>query len=347
MVWTTMKFADGTYAVDWEAMQRIYRWYCASCLQMDERYARRIQQPSLLGPTLHSLDVDWPRLQADAFTAGVNRYANACAAMFSGRRGTVPAVIDELEQLQLAAAANKRKFRDKALEVSRANMASIGSTADNWGLMIDGSKIVRDACFGSITAGAMLLTGGSAAGLAMLASGSFLTGVAKFQDTDNLAAAVMSGTGALVFNAFPVKLKGAEKATLVLLKGQWEIFQGVVEGKSFLEATLYAGGKVALDEGAAAFLKNAAIKDWLGRVAVPVRTVLEHSNPAETGAKQLLTKAATPLVKLAAKSGAQAVSKTPDTKAPMKCEAGALADRCIVGAGDTTIRPIRRLRGAP
>jgi|GEM_PF-3434864 len=312
------------YAIDWDIVLRIvrahhrstYRFQCARVTKASDSHWYNPMSWSL--PEVQSVEVDWERIRP-----AVNRFGDADFARLAE---LATRDVREMErQLRWMVAETSRYttlFLDLQMTTQSENMARINQSIDSYGHYAGVAKFLRDTSADGLMVGATVLTGG--AGLALLSGASVLKGVGKFEDTDNLAAAVLYSTGNFVFGAFKLGGRGfdrlKEEAVVVILQAQWEAGVALAEGKPLLRA-VETGGLKLLGPFADRFFKMASVQSLIRRACIPVTvtnapTVLGKSfagilGDVEQPLENLATKLATTMAtKIMQKQGIEGGGKS-------------------------------------
>ncbi|MEQ9569234.1 MAG: hypothetical protein RLN75_03505 [Longimicrobiales bacterium] len=165
---------------------------------------------------------------------------------------------------------------------SRQSMQNIDRTVGRWETATAVATFTRDLSADVFIVCAGTLSGGAA--LAGLGAGSFAKGAFKYQDTENVGAAILEGTFSFVTGVIPVP--GAAKvgrgqhyaivASKTKLEATGKFAVALVEGKDPAEAALSAGVSTVVGLGAGKLAKKlapddlGAIKRLMGDTAIPV-----------------------------------------------------------------------------
>jgi hypothetical protein len=282
----------GTYAVDWDVVNRLVRSYHRAVLResCSKEYttsdSRWFNPFSWSLPDIRSLDVDWDKVNGrlngvadDAF----NRLAEEATRDVRG-------VYRELDWMVSDTGRRTAAFTDRLGALQTENMSRINSAVESYGAQIEAAKFVRDTAADGLMVGASIATGG--AGLAILGGGSAMKGWAKYQDTDNAGAAVMTGVGSFTFGAFKLggaKLTGTEEAVVTILQAQWETGVALAEGKSLGKA-LATGSLKLSGPFVDRFFKLGPVKTMLERACVPIAITVTTAGGVENIASTVAAK---------------------------------------------------------
>lgn len=262
----------GTYAVDWNVVNRIirgyhranYRWRTARVVKASE-YAWWDWNGWRL-PEVETIEVDWDQIRALVNRLGDEDFATLAEM---GTR-SVPAMANELRRMVAETARYNEKFIDLQATTQSENMARIQTAVNRAGTGIEVARFLRDTSADGLVVISTLLTAG--AGAALLGGASALKGFGKYQDTDNIGAGILYGSGTFVFGAFKLggaEVKGAAEVVVVLLQAQWETGVALAEGKSFTEALETGSLKLAgplVDR----FLKLKRVQKLLSLASIPI-----------------------------------------------------------------------------
>lgn len=265
----------GQFAVDWTVVDHLIEVYWKATMR--DAYSRvtttsdsKWYNPfSWSLPDIAQVDVDWDlvsskaRIGAEQERAEMRRLAQYdCGSM---------AV--HLETLVAQTGRLTKSFLDQMASVQSENAARIGNAVSSYDSQIAAAKFLRDTSADGLMVGATILSGGAAAGV--LAGGSALKGWAKYQDTDNVGAAVMTGVGNLVFGIIPMggPMTAGEQWALAIIQGVWESSTALVEGKSVSEAIPIGALKLAGPLATKVF-GSAPVRRMLARAALPMKVTV-------------------------------------------------------------------------
>jgi hypothetical protein len=262
------------YAVDWSVVDRLLRGYWSA--EMRNSYSRVVKSSeaswynpaSWALPEIAQLEVDWDLVRAQA------RSGSAIDAAQLRQRGDrdMRSVAKELEWKVGRGATLTTSFLDTMGALQSDNMARINRAVSSYATQIEVAKFLRDTSADGLMVGATLLSGGAAA--AVLTGGSTMKGWARYQDTDNVGAAVLTGVGNLVFVAVPM-----EKWTLVIVQSAWESGTSLAEGKSFVESLANGTLKLA-GPGSAKLVGSLGVTKMLQRAGIPIRITVAGADAA-------------------------------------------------------------------
>jgi hypothetical protein len=205
----------------------------------------------LVNPNTFLVQTDWDSVRKSTDSATLTLFNDA------ETRIAIDGVANMV--INLAALRLETTQKTKALESMQAKAQSdtffsINATINGLEVAEDFAKFVRDASATALLAGAAVLTGGVA--LEVVAGASALKGVATFQDTGNVGAAVVQATGTFVVGALPIKAPGVvfssaqDKILVFVASGMDGMFTGVeavAEGKSGSIALKQAAARAGLD----------------------------------------------------------------------------------------------------
>ena len=171
------------------------------------------------------------------------------------------------------------------------------------------AKFFLDTSADGLMVGASIISGGAAA-VVLAAAGSTMKGWGKFQDTDNVGAALMQGAGSLVFAVIPIanKLSGGQKWALVVVESVWESGTALVEGKGFLESAAVGSLKLA-GPGVEKIFKTVPVKSLLEKAAVPMRIWVAQEVTEEMATEGFLSMATNESQLVLQKMGTKLVQK--------------------------------------
>ena len=139
----------------------------------------------------------------------------------------------------------KNRIR-RASDRSMKNLASAISIGEH---ALWGAEFFRNRSVDALLIGSVFLSGGAALGV--LGTGSALDGFSTYQDTGNVGAAVMKGTGSFVMGSIGLGLPGGNAATagqkgvVLFLGATFDATQALVDGKNGTQALVSAGLGIA------------------------------------------------------------------------------------------------------
>jgi hypothetical protein len=243
------------------------------------------------GPDVHNVTTDFDNgFNAERDHRSQQLYADLTQA--SLRNGA--SVFENLVRIKQETVLYTDQVRGMQRRASHATMESIDRNVRIAGYGLTAATWVRDISASVLVVGATFLSGGAALGV--LGAGSALKGTATYQDTGNVGAAVLQGTGTFVVGAIsiapnlatataasrgvtatmqasrastlvaPAAASTAEKVTLMVVGAQlnagFTMATGLAQGNSLRQsvaAAAVSGGLSMLPAG-----------DLLGKLALPV-----------------------------------------------------------------------------
>lgn len=266
------------WAVNPDGVASIIRAYCRS-----EALARQKihKDNSPFPPHMYTVDVDWKvvRNEVDALSKELILrwdYSNSARLQFQ-----------TLVEYRAQTLANEATFHRLMQSATHQTFESMDKAVSMGESGVKYARMVRDGSAAIVVAGATVVTGGGAAGLGLLAAGSGLKGLGKYQDTGNVGAAAIEASTEFVggiFDLGPVSkaIAGAgsvgrkivAKIVVVQLQGQLQAVKTLAEGgepnlkKAVAAAAAKAGFSIAGD----------AIFDKISERAVPIvaKLVMKH-----------------------------------------------------------------------
>lgn len=284
---------DGWWLIDWDAIAKIERAMYRATYRYS--YSRTTPMPREGGiashwmPEVNTLEVDFDRVNAKAD-------AEAMLAVADWRRELAarPRLLGgeelrhELAADQAATESAATSFQRKLHSISKKNMENINAADRFWGAMKRGAETARDISAeilvigGTAIAAPVIAAGGigAAAGAGgWLAAGSALKGAAKFQDTNNVGAAMIEATSAFGFAVLTpaAELKGAKNiAVIFLAKMPVNTLEGYVEarndGKSLRKALQAAAVKGVAEAATSVILGSSKVDQMMRKLTIPVAT---------------------------------------------------------------------------
>ncbi|MDB5664466.1 hypothetical protein [Cypionkella sp.] len=191
-------------------------------------------QNGFLMPTTYLFETEWSGLRAD-----VDQETNVFYMDAAGRLARDPGEM----RANLLAMIGRGRSDFNAVEAmrrraTRQSSDSISSNVAGWERALEVAQFTRDTSATILVVGAGLLSGGAA--FAVLGAGSVLRGTATYQDTGNVGAAVINGTGTFIVGMVGIAggnpaLARSESLQLMFvgsgLQGGVQGMQSLVEGK--------------------------------------------------------------------------------------------------------------------
>lgn len=310
------------YAVDWDVVSKLTMSYHRSRYQLEKAEARRSWDGSITSisswglPVLQNVEVDW-----DAVRSNTNLSAFADVFRFRNMADrSVRDVAVELKAMVTDTAINRRNFADWMKEVQAANMIAMNASVDNYEGIIDVLRYTRDLSADFVAVGSTIATGGAAA--AMLGGSAAMKGTAKWQDTGNVGAAVLYGTGHLALGAFKIggkALSSGMEWTLIVVEAGLESTTSWVAGDSF-DKVVETGALKFLSLGAAqAFFGLGPVKSIFEKAPLPagltakinsswVSQLIDNPLTEETG-KQIVEKGSAAVMQAGVQAGRELLTK--------------------------------------
>ncbi|NJN64219.1 MAG: hypothetical protein HC882_04630 [Acidobacteria bacterium] len=272
MAYSKVQSLGTEFAVDWDVLERFCHSYWLSCYQYDMASAVTMSESTWYNPfswslpAIKTVDVPWEKVRAAARTSSDRDMAIYRRSATVDMRG----VAEDLSFRLTETARLKRHFGSYLRDVQSENMSAIDAAVDDYQGLIDASRFVRDTSADIVAIGSTIATGGAAAGL--LGASSAMKGWGKYQDTGNVGAAALYGTGSLLLGAFKVggaKLTKSGEYTLIVVQGVLESGTSLVAGDSFATALEKGGMKIASAGAAQALFSAAWVKQIFTRLPIP------------------------------------------------------------------------------
>jgi len=270
MAYDLVQSRGAQFAIDWSVVRRLvrsyylaqYQWNYAGEVRLSESHWYNPLSWSL--PDVANIEIDWDSVlrKTEATTD------DELEDMKNRTRTDAPGVARDVEWMIGEAARQKESFLTWMGDVQTDNMKRINQAVEDYQSHIEVAKWVRDTSADGLMVGASVMTGGAA--IAVMGGGSTLKGVAKFQDTGSVGAAVMEGAGSFVF-AF-VKLGKSfsfkQDMVLALVQAPYKFGTELVGGASVGKALVSGGLKLSAPAVNQLF-KLSPAKTLFDRVAVP------------------------------------------------------------------------------
>jgi hypothetical protein len=290
MAWETLRSNDGIYLIEWAGLTRIIR-SCKRAGAMKDYSSINIEQGkrdwAALGmrlPDLHTVEVDWNRVNLETTT----RTENELRKFYSGARSSMRGQLNNLVQMMEQADDDRDAFDDKQAEAQDKTHDNINSCIENADTAIEVLKEVRDTSGEIVMVGATYMSGGAAA--FFTAGGSGMKGFFAYQDTGKVDKAVATFSTNLLMGAFDLKVgavtKGmtslSEKIGVAIVwakaKAVLDVPKSLIEGKNLKESVSGAAVKLIGSTPGAAGIEG--LKAALGEKnevwALPVEVLLNR-----------------------------------------------------------------------
>lgn len=301
------EFPEGKYAINWDTIEQIIK-SCASARLIKKHSGEVPIDTHFFGPTLQNYETDWGQVESNVKTQIVDLMAPWARSGHS-----IGELLAFLRGMIKEAKETKKEIQEKRRNLSSISMAAIRNNAENWGMAIEGTKLVRDLSADVIMVGATVVSGGTAVGL--VAAGSAMKGAWNYQDKGDVGQAVFEFTGSFILGVIPVAGKsmgareGSEKFVVMFLDLQFNTAKELMDGKSAGEALKAATIKTVSGEamgfGANKIIKSRAFQDKLQKWSIPISG--KFLSDAETGRVQFTKNVAEKILTF---SGGQGVSLT-------------------------------------
>ena len=274
MALQTVPGSDGLYAVDWEILMRI----CRSAVRARSTVsnAKRNVESPWIGADVVTLDVNWEQVRVEVERDSKAVYQN----MVNEARTSMSRAAAFMQRMVAETKYYNDEFRRRQREASDQTMKNVDKSVNRLETTVDVLKGIRDFSAEFLVVSAGAFTGG--AGLALGAGGgALLKGSAKWEDTGNFGAGVLTASTELLFTVIPVKFRadgmsraGRQVAGLIIahIKPGVEIVKSVYEGKTVLNGVI-AGGLKFQDPAVAEIFKqyiNDQAPEKMKLIAVPV-----------------------------------------------------------------------------
>lgn len=198
MAWISFTDDAGrSWAVDQLGLWMLCRQYVFARL-VSERTHVDIES-HWFGPDVHNVNTDFGNgFNAERDHRSQQLYADLTQASL----GNGAPVFEQLVRIKQETGLLTDRVRDIQRRASHATMESIDRNVRIAGYGLTAATWVRDISASVLVVGATFLSGGAALGV--LGAGSALKGTATYQDTGNVGAAVLQGTGTFVVGAISI-----------------------------------------------------------------------------------------------------------------------------------------------
>ncbi|GLC25951.1 hypothetical protein [Roseisolibacter agri] len=261
------------YAVDWDVVLRLIRGYHRAVLRYTLAQVTTTSESSWYSPLswslpdIKSIEVDWTRVRASVNQRGDEDFATLAEVAVQ----SVPEMARQLRFMVEQTTRYTNAFLDLQAAVQSENTVRMHRAIETYEDAVSAARFLRDTSADGLMVGAAIMTGG--AGLAVLGGASALKGYGKYEDTENVGAAVVYGVGNFAFGAFKLggrTLAVREEAVVAILQAQWEAGVALIEGRSLGDAlaigSLKLGGPF-VDR----FFKLPALQRVIKWASVPIK----------------------------------------------------------------------------
>jgi hypothetical protein len=288
-----LQLRDGWWLIDWDAIAKIelamYRATYRNTYSKLTPLARDGGIVSRWMPEVSTLEVDFDRVnakaEAEAMLAVVEWKNRRAAHRLGGEE-----LRHELAADQAATESEATGFRRKLQAITKKNMENVRAADEFWGAWKRGAEVTRDISAeilvigGTAIAAPLIAAGGigAAAGASgWLAGGSALKGVAKFQDTNSVGAAMIEATSTFGFAVLTpaAELKGAKNVAVIFLaKMPVNALEGYVEarneGKPLTKALQAAAAQAVAEAATSVILGSPKVEQVMRKLTIPVSVSL-------------------------------------------------------------------------
>ena len=247
---------DGTWLVEGDMLRQLIRSYTSAELFLSnysEKTLAETEKESSIGEAVSSLLFEWfvpevkvvhmdmPKVRSDIIDLTERRLQDVLIGQYKPMSQTKNELVQAVEKGK----RDKQLFRTKTSGLQQRNNSAINNAVRKYDMAIEGAKITRDASIDTLVVGATVATGGTGGALVAIAGGAgTLKGAAKYQDTKNVGAAVITGTVGAMTTLLKIPAdkmpKGAEKigteAVIVFLDVVGDVGSDVVSGKPVQDA---------------------------------------------------------------------------------------------------------------
>jgi len=289
MGWETLRSNDGFYLVDWAGLSRIIR-SCKRAGAMNDFSHLETQRGErdwwALGmryPDLHTVEVDWQRVNLETSTRTEVELRNFYTGAGKSMKGQLRNLVQMMEQ----ADDDRDAFHDKQSDAQSKTQDNINDCVGNAETAISVLKEVRDGSAEFVMVGATYLSGGTASVL-FTTLGSGMKAGFSYQDTGRVDRAVATFSTNLLMGALDLKvgaltktMSTADKIGIGIVwaksKAVLDIPKSLIEGKDLKHAATGAAVKLIFSTPGAAGVEG--LKAVLGEAekwAIPVEVVLNR-----------------------------------------------------------------------
>lgn len=290
MPWETLRSNDGIYLIDWAGLTRIIR-SCKRAGAMNDystvETKRGERDWSAFGmrlPDLHTVEVDWKRVNLETTTQTEMELRNFYAGAGSSMKTQLRKLLEMMEQ----ADDDRDTFHDKQAEAQKKTQDNIEDCVGTAETVIGVLKEVRDTSAEIVMVGAIYMSGGTAA-IAFTTLGSGMKAGFAYQDTGRADRAVATFSTNLLMGAFDLKVGALTKTMSVSekigigivwskSKAVLDVPKSLIEGKNLKQAVSGAAVKLVFSTPATAGVEG--LKAVLGEEseawAIPVEVALNR-----------------------------------------------------------------------
>lgn len=273
MGYTQLTSGRTRYAVDWGVVERFIRSYWFIYYQCEYSKPRPLQESTWYNlfswsmPEIQTVDTDWEKVASSTHRAVANQMADYRKRSALHMRDIAYDVKQKLEQTH----SMKRDLKSWLRDIQKDNIAAMQAAENSYTGLVEACRFVRDTSTDIVAVGSTIATGGAAVGL--LAGGSMLKGVYKYQDTGRLGASILQGTGSMLLGAFKIKaaptLSKSGEYVLIVAQGALEGATALASGKSFGDAVAKGTIKIATASGAKWAFDREFVKNLFKHMPVP------------------------------------------------------------------------------
>lgn len=171
----TFTSLDGTYLVDWAAVGRMIRSYVRSRATLANTKVN--EEFHWIGPTLHTLDVDWDKVKSQTDSES----ATLLAEFYRKAQFSTQSQIACLAHWVETTRKNNDEFHKKMQDAQKKSMANIDKSVGRAETGLRIARATRDASAEFLMVSATIVSGGAVA-VGAVAVGSGLKATAKSQD---------------------------------------------------------------------------------------------------------------------------------------------------------------------
>jgi hypothetical protein len=290
MAWETFRSNDGIYLVDWAGLSRILR-SCKRAGAMKDFSSIEIKRGerdwSAFGmrlPDLHTVEVDWQRVNLETTTRTEMELRNFFAGAGKSMKGQLRNLVQMMEQ----ADDDRDAFHDKQADAQNETQDNIEDCVGNAETVIGVLKEVRDTSAETVMVGATYMSGGTAS-VVFTTVGSGMKGYFAYQDTGRTDRAVATFSTNLLMGALDLKVGALTKAMstsekigigIVWAKSKavLDVPKSLIEGKNLKQAVSGAAVKLVFSTPGASGVEGlkAALGEESEAWAIPVEVALNR-----------------------------------------------------------------------
>lgn len=264
-----VKTLTGTYIINWDVVFQIARSFFVSAYVIQRRKEKIIRHNFGWSAETIEIEVPWSEVRDAA-----QKSAEDQLKKWQKGSSSINLLKQELNSMYNCTVQNQNLFKQICRSAHSSSMNSLNSSIEKIENTIKYAEFTRDASHSLTLVGATFLSGGTA--VAFAGAGSALSGVAKYQDTQNLGAAVLTTTASFITTILPIGVakSGIKSAALdgyvVIVESAFDLTGNMMEGDSISLALQKTTGNLAVKSA----FKHKAVKDLISKSFIPISTKL-------------------------------------------------------------------------